>query len=37
MVHGEEAEVQLNDPGFEVAVYRVMAEPPLEAGAVQDT
>ena len=28
---------QVKPPGFEVAVYELMAAPPLEAGAVQAT
>ena len=32
-----DAVVQVNDPGVEVAVYPVIALPPLDAGAVQLT
>ena len=31
------AEVQLNEPGDDVTVYSVMAEPPFVAGAVHET
>jgi len=31
------AVAQVNPPGLEVTVYPVMADPPLLAGAVQDT
>jgi hypothetical protein len=34
-VTGEDAAVPVIDPGDEVAVYPVMADPPLSAGAVK--
>jgi hypothetical protein len=34
-VIGDEALVPVIPPGFEVAVYPVMADPPLSAGAVK--
>jgi hypothetical protein len=36
-VHEVEAVAHVNEPGFEVTVYSVIAAPPLDAGAVQET
>jgi hypothetical protein len=36
MVHGVEEEVQVSPPGDAVAVYKVIAAPPFEAGALQE-
>ena len=36
-VHDVEVVVQENEPEFEVTVYSVIAAPPLDAGAVQET
>ena len=37
MVQGLDADVQVRPPGLVMAVYWVIAEPPVDAGAVQDT
>jgi anti-sigma factor ChrR (cupin superfamily) len=37
IVQGLDADVQVYPPGLVVAVYWVIADPPVEAGAVQDT